>query len=73
MYKLSLKDLGPNRVSMEIHLEASTIQVAVIEALVICKVVLNRPNLEWMSAGDNEYVVNQYNIPVGSFTLTKVD
>lgn len=71
MFKISLKDVGENRVTKDIISNVRTKACAVSVAYVECGRILNRADMRIEAGFDNEYNLLVGNTFLGSFTIVK--
>jgi len=72
MYKISLKDLGRNRVTKDVNASVDTIEEAEVYAIGICKAILGYTEFRLQDVRNADYVITKYDILVGSLTITKL-
>lgn len=72
MFKISLKDVGPDRVTKDINTVAITLDSCLVVARKECDKILGYPNFNITSIDNLVYVLTNYHILVGSFTITNL-
>jgi len=72
MYKVSLKDVGVDRVTKDWVLPVDTESEALILAEAECRKLLCRDGVLITTVGDGEYVATTTPVMLGSFTLEKL-
>jgi len=73
MFRISLKAVGAPLRTEDIVSEAGTIEYALRHACQVCRRVLRDRLFTVEHLADNEYVLTDGGVPLGSFTITKVD
>ena len=72
MYRISLKDVGVDRVTKDVIAHVSTLEYAEVHARNQLKLELGYSNFEMGGSGIGSYVVTHYGILVGSLTITEL-
>ena len=73
MYRVSLKDVGPDRVTKDVTAHVEYLVQAETYAIFNCSIILGYVDVSMIETGNGEYVVMHGGLPVGSFTITKLN
>lgn len=72
MYKISLKDVGPDRVTKDVMAHVDLVEEAEIYACSLIEGILNYTNFHTLPINETEYVIEHLDRAVGSFTITRL-
>lgn len=72
MYRVSLKDVGQDRVTKDVTAHVGTLLEAEFFADSLCCGILDGVDFAFRTCGDNEYGIEDGDIKYGSFTITKL-
>ena len=71
MFKVSFKDVGKNRVTLDMIQHVKTLDEALSLACFFCAGALGRTDFKVVNGGEGEYILNDCGILLGSFTIVK--